>query len=86
MAARGWVMLTKDKNIRRRGHEREAALTAAARIFTLHSGNLRGRDTVALFLRHLDAMEQVALALRPPFIAVVGPTGIEIVRPAPDTE
>ena len=81
VAARGWVILTKDKNIRRRHGEREAALLAAARIFTLSSGNMRGAVMAAIFVGHLDTMEQMALSLVPPFLAVVSSDGIEIVYP-----
>lgn len=83
VAARGWAVLTKDKNIRRRHGEREAALLAAARIFTLSSGNMTGAAMAEVFVRDLDAMEQLALALTPPFLAAVGRDGIEIVYPPP---
>ena len=86
VADQGWVILTKDKNIRRRRGEREAVLTANARVFTLSSGNMRGADMAALFVRHLADMEQVATALVPPFVAVVGREGIEIVFPLPPHE
>jgi hypothetical protein len=87
VSAQGWVILTKDKNIRRTRGEREAILTANARVFTLCSGNMRGADMAALFVQHLADMEQVAIALQPPFVAVVGPDGIQIVFPltAPDS-
>jgi predicted nuclease of predicted toxin-antitoxin system len=81
VAAQGWVILTKDKNIRRRQGEREAVLTADARVFTLSSGNMRGADMAALFVRYLADMEQVATTLKPPFVAVVSPQGIELVYP-----
>lgn len=83
VSARGWVILTKDKNLRRTRGERESVLTANARVFTLHSGNLRGADMAALFVRHLADMEQVASGLAPPFVAVVAPDGIHIVYPVP---
>lgn len=87
VARRGWVILTKDKNIRRPRGERESVLTAEARIFTLCSGNMRGADMAAFFVRHLSDMEQVADALEPPFVAVVGHDGIHIVYPpVPDPE
>ena len=85
IAARGWVILTKDKNIRRGRGEREAVLTASARVFALCSGNMRGADMAAIFVRHLADMEQVALGLEPPFVAVVGQDGIEIVYPSVTT-
>ncbi len=83
VAARGWVILTKDKNIRRRHGEREATLLAAARMFTLSSGNMRGAVMAETFVRHLDAMTATALGLAPPLLAVVGEGGIEIVYPLP---
>lgn len=83
VAGRGWVILTKDKNIRRRHGEREAALLAEARIFTLSSGNLRGADMAARFVQHLDAITQTALALEPPFLVVVSADGLEVVYPLP---
>jgi hypothetical protein len=86
VAARGWVILTKDKNIRRRHSEREATLLAEARMFTLSSGSMRGTVMAAIFVQHLDAMEQTALALMPPFLAVVSHEGIEIVYPTPSPD
>jgi hypothetical protein len=81
VAARGWVILTKDKNIRHRQGEREAAILSEARIFTLSSGGMRGPVMAAIFVKHLDAMEQMALALVPPFLAIVREDGVEIVYP-----
>jgi len=83
VSARGWVILTKDKNIRRRHGEREAAILSEARIFTLSSGSMRGQVMAAIFVKHLDAMELMALALMPPFLAVVSQDGVEIVYPVP---
>ena len=84
VSAREWVILTKDKNIRRRHGEREALLLANARIFTLASGNMRGNEMAEIFVAHLDAMEQTALGLQPPFVAVVDCVGVAIVYPRPD--
>jgi len=85
VAARGWVILTKDKNIRRRHGERETTLLAQARMFTLSSGSMSGATMAELFVRNLDGMEALALALEPPFLAVVGQDGIEIVYPRPSS-
>ncbi len=88
VSRRGWVILTKDKNIRRRAGEREATLTANARMFTLSSGNMRGEVMAALFVSRLADMEKLAADHPPPFVAVVSPMGIQIVipRPSPPTE
>jgi hypothetical protein len=43
VGARGWVVLTKDKTIRRKTVEREAVRHASLALFTLTRGNLSGR-------------------------------------------
>jgi predicted nuclease of predicted toxin-antitoxin system len=83
VTARGWVILTKDKNIRRAAGERETVLTSNARIFTLSSGNMRGADMAALFVGRLAEMERLAASHPPPFVAVLSPVGIQIVLPRP---
>jgi predicted nuclease of predicted toxin-antitoxin system len=81
VAARGWVILTKDKNIRRRAGEREAVVTASARIITLTSGNMRGAHMAALFVRYLADMEQLARNRPAPFVAILGPGGLQVILP-----
>jgi len=81
VADRGWVILTKDKNIRRNWGEREALIASHARIFTLPSGNMRGVEMGELLVAQLPAIEPIALSLEPPFVAVVNRDGVEIVYP-----
>jgi predicted nuclease of predicted toxin-antitoxin system len=83
VTARGWVILTKDKNIRRPAGERETVLTAQARIITLSSGNMRGTHMAALFVRHLSEMEQLVFRQPPPFVAVLGHSGLQLLIPKP---
>lgn len=83
VTARGWVILTKDKNIRRAAGERETVLTSGARIVTLCSGNMRGVEMAALFVGAVADMEQLAASHPPPFVAVLGPSGLEVVFPKP---
>jgi hypothetical protein len=85
VAGRGWVILTKDKNIRRRAGEREALVTASARIITLTSGNMSGAVMAALLVQHLADMEQLALSQPAPFVAILGPGGMQVVMPKPTT-
>lgn len=75
VSARGWVILTKDKNIRRAGGERETVLLSNARVITLSSGNMRGADMAALFVSRITEMEQLAISHPPPFVAVLGASG-----------
>jgi predicted nuclease of predicted toxin-antitoxin system len=86
VTARGWVILTKDKNIRRPGPERDAVIGAKARVITLTSGNMRGEVMAALFIQHLTEMEQLAASQSAPFVAILGPGGLEIVLPRPPSD
>jgi len=80
--ARGWVILTKGKNIRRPSGEREGVLTAGVRVFTLVSGNLSGQRMAELFIQNLNLaeIERVSEVAIPPFAYTVGPEGC---RPVP---
>jgi predicted nuclease of predicted toxin-antitoxin system len=84
VSANGWVILTKDKNIRRIAGEREAVLLSHARVITLGSGNMRGEDMANLFIAHLAEMESLAINQPPPFVAILTRgRGLEIVLPRP---
>jgi predicted nuclease of predicted toxin-antitoxin system len=83
VSAKGWVILTKDKNIRRMAGEREAVLLSSARVITLSSGNMPGAEMAALFVGHLGEIERLAASHPPPFVAVLSPVGIQIVLPRP---
>lgn len=52
IAALGWVIVTKDKNIRRHGDELHAIHRSRARYVCLSAGNLRGADQAAVLLEH----------------------------------
>jgi hypothetical protein len=78
---RGWVILTKDKTIRRRPDELQALLTSRARVFTLPSGNLRGDAMAERFVRHLPEMERLALSQPPPFVANLYHDGPQLILP-----
>jgi predicted nuclease of predicted toxin-antitoxin system len=77
VTARGWVILTKDKNIRRAGGEREDVLKAGARVFTLTSGRMSGQQMSEVFISNLDEIERIAIEVTPPFAYSVGPNGCQ---------
>jgi hypothetical protein len=79
VARRRWVILTKDKRIRRRPIEKQALLASGARAFVLTSGSLRGEEMADLFVKHLRRMERVARNTKPPFVAAVTRTGVHVV-------
>lgn len=75
----GWVVLHSDKNIRRRPLERQAFLSANLRVFVLASGShLRREEKAAIFLQHLQRIEQMAREEKPPFIAGVTKSGVHL--------
>jgi predicted nuclease of predicted toxin-antitoxin system len=73
VTARDWIILTKDKNIRRPRGEREDVLLASAKVFTLTSGSMNSEAMAQVFLDHLVSIEQIASTQEPPFVYAVGP-------------
>lgn len=78
--ARGWVVLTKDKAIRRKPWEMDKVIAAGVRLFTLPNGNMSGDEMAQTFLANRLKMGRVLHKNRGPFVAVVSKTGITIVR------
>jgi predicted nuclease of predicted toxin-antitoxin system len=69
---RGWVVLTKDKQIRYREVEIHALLTAKVRAFILTArGDLSGAEVGQIFVKALPAMKKICETTAPPFIARV---------------
>jgi hypothetical protein len=83
---RGWIVLTKDKSIRRVASEREAVIRANVGMFTLASGNMTGEEMAAIFRDNRLDMARFILRNSPPFIASVTRTGVTLVHPQPPAE
>jgi predicted nuclease of predicted toxin-antitoxin system len=77
---RGWVVLTKDKAIRRVEAEMAKVISSRVRMFTLTSGSMSGRQMASVFLGRRLAMARMLNANRYPFVATVSSSGVEIVR------
>jgi hypothetical protein len=76
----GFILLHKDKRIRRMPLERRALILANARSFALSNGNLSGADASARLLRNWPNILR-AIRRRPaPFFYVVLEDRIEIRR------
>ncbi len=73
-----WVVLTKDKGIRRRPIERQALLIPNARSFILTAGEMTGEEIAATFVRHLNRIQRLAKNAKPPFIATVTRDGVRV--------
>jgi hypothetical protein len=74
---RGWVVVTKDKRIRRRPAEVAAIVGANVRAFVLTSGNATGQAMAQAYVAALPAMRQYCRDFAPPFVATVSAAGRE---------
>jgi predicted nuclease of predicted toxin-antitoxin system len=72
---RGWVVLTKDQQLRYRPLEIAALRASRVRVFVLTAGNLRGIEIAAAFLAALPRMCKILHSLRGPFVARVSQSG-----------
>lgn len=71
----GWVLLTKDKNIRRNELERAALIGNGVAAFVLTGGNLTGTQMAEAFVVALPRIKRALLRFEPPFVATVSAAG-----------
>jgi hypothetical protein len=81
VAGRGWIMLTKDKAIRVRAHERNPFLLAGGRGFFLSGGNLPGDEQSRRFVNALPKMKKIVSSNPAPFLAIVSAKKVELLKP-----
>lgn len=72
---RGWVVLTKDKNIRRNEVERAAIVTSGAACFMLGRGDLSGATMGRVFVEALPRVRRVLRRYEAPLGASVNLLG-----------
>ena len=72
---RGWIVLTKDRHIRRRELELQALVNARVRAFVLTAADLTGPEQAAVFVRALPKMLRICQASKGPLIGAVGNKG-----------
>jgi len=77
---RGWVVLLKDKRVRRIRLELDALIAAKVRAFVLTAGNLTGPEMAEVFVRQFHKMVALSISHPPPFVAGVSRTKISIYR------
>lgn len=68
---RGWVVLTKDDNIRRRQVAINAIVRNRVRTLVLPTGSLAGEEMAQIIVRALPRIRQLVIDFPPPFIAIV---------------
>jgi hypothetical protein len=71
IAARKWIVLTKDERIRYRPLELQALESAGLRAFIVISGNVRGVETAAILLKAMPRIMKAVSGQRGPFIYYV---------------
>jgi hypothetical protein len=71
LAGRDWIVLTKDKNIRRRPLEAQALIAAGLRVFVITSTDLTGDEAGAIFVEAIPKIRRFCNKHKPPFIAGV---------------
>jgi predicted nuclease of predicted toxin-antitoxin system len=79
---RGWIVLTKDKAIRRRAVELQAVVDANVRMFSLSSGNMSGEEMANIFADNRLKMGRFLKDHPPPFIARISRSGVALAYPA----
>jgi PIN like domain len=72
---RGWVVLTKDDNIRRRQVAINAIIRNRVRTLVLPTGSLAGQEMAEIVVRALPRIRQLVIDFPPPFIAIVAHSG-----------
>ena len=76
----GWVVLTKDKAIRRNSVELQAVIATNARMFTLSGGNMTGEEIGRVFVDNRLTMRDSSRTI-PRFIARVSASGVAMAYP-----
>ncbi|MEE9256894.1 MAG: hypothetical protein V3V56_06975 [bacterium] len=72
---RGWIVLTKDKMIRKRNIEINTLVSSGVPAFVLTAGGLSGEEMGQIFVRALPAMLRFVEKNPPPFIATISRKG-----------
>lgn len=75
IASRGWIAITRDKNVRLRPNEVATIRKSGARVIIVTGGNLTGSDLADLFGRKLKAIEGFCRSHSGPFVATLSVSG-----------
>lgn len=71
----GWVVLTRDKNIRLREIERNALVSANVAAFVFTGGNASGIEMTEAIVAALPRIDKFLARNRPPFICRITASG-----------
>jgi glycerol-3-phosphate responsive antiterminator len=80
VSSRDWVILTKDKMIRRRPLEKQALLAANARAFILTAGEMKGSEVADLLAKRFTKIMRLAKNTPRPFVAKVTKSNVDLLE------
>lgn len=75
VTAKGWIILSKDKRVRKRSGHLQTLRAAGACVFVLTSGDTKGTENADAFVAALDRMKRIAAKYARPLIATVSRSG-----------
>ena len=75
VGAKGWVAITKDRNVRYRAAELEAIRRHSARVIVIRMKNATGPDIAALLVKGRRRIARFAASTPPPFVAGIHGSG-----------
>lgn len=80
VGARGWIVLSKDKRLRKVPLQREALVSAGVRAFVMTAGNLTGSEMANAFLLNMQQIVLKATTHPAPFVAGVSTSGVRVYK------
>jgi predicted nuclease of predicted toxin-antitoxin system len=75
VAAKGWIILTKDRQIMSRVPELAAVAEAGARLYALSSANVTGQQMAAAFIKALPKIFRSLGQQKPPYASKIDSNG-----------
>ena len=72
---KGWIALTKDKNIRYRFAELDAIKTHKARVVVIRAKNVTGNELGELVVKHYEKIQRFSSIHKAPFVAGIERAG-----------
>lgn len=78
VARRGWIVLTRDQNLRWRPLERHIVVEAGLRVFVVRAKDLSGPQIVEILLTRMPAMLSLVASRAAPYVVHVRRDGLKV--------
>lgn len=75
VAKKGWLALTKDKNIKYRTNEIQAIKSYKAMVLVVRAKNTTAKDIVEILIKSYVRIQRFARKTKPPFVAGIDRSG-----------